>query len=216
MKIKGAIFDLDGTLLDSMFIWNTIGEAYLMDRGITPEEGLNDKFNTMSIIQAAEYYREHYPLSESVEEIIDGINRMIDHFYADTIVLKKGVLEMLKALKADGVKMCIATATDRYMVEAALKKNGIFDFFSEIFTCTEVGFGKDSPVIFQKALASLGTDKDETFVFEDALHAIETAKSAGFKVIGVYDNAAKTKQDKIKQLCDYYVTSFEDWSELYD
>ena len=210
MKIKGAIFDLDGTLLDSMFIWDTIGEDYLIHRGITPEYGLNEKFKTMSIVQAAMYYQSNYGLSESVEEIISGVNGMIDHFYASVVTLKSGVLSYLHRLKADGVKMCVATATDRYMAEAALKRNGIFECFSDILTCTEIGFGKDNPMIFEKALEVLGTDKNETLIFEDALHAIETAKKSGFKVVGVFDQSSIKEQEKIKEISDYYINSFEE------
>lgn len=216
MKIKGAIFDLDGTLLDSMFIWDTIGEDYLIRRGITPEDGLNEKFKTMSIVQAAKYYQSNYGLTENVEEIISGVNGMIDHFYAGVVTLKNGVLSALDRLKADGVKLCIATATDRYMVEAALKHNGIFEYFSDILTCTEVGFGKDSPLIFEKALEILGTDKNETLIFEDALHAIETAKKSGFQVVGVFNQSSINEQSKIKEISDYYINSFEEWSKVYD
>ena len=211
MKISGAIFDLDGTLLDSMYIWDTIGEEYLISRGITPEKGLNDKFKTMSIVQAAEYYQKNYGLTESTHEIIKGVNSMIDHLYSDVVGLKSGVIPFLNQLKCDNVKMCIATATDRYMVEAALKHNGIYEYFSDILTCTEVGFGKDSPIIFEKALECLGTPKDETLVFEDAFHAIETAKKAGFKVVGIFDKYSINEQAKIKETADYYVNSFEDW-----
>ena len=212
MKISGAIFDLDGTLLDSMYIWDTIGEEYLISRGITPEKGLNDKFKTMSIVQAAEYYQKNYGITDSTHEIIKGVNSMIDHLYSDVVVLKSGVIAFLNKLKSDNVKMCVATATDRYMVEAALKHNGIYEYFSDILTCTEVGFGKDSPIIFEKALEGLGTVKEETLVFEDAFHAIETAKKAGFKVVGIFDKYSINEQSKIKETADYYVNSFDNWS----
>lgn len=211
MEIKGAIFDLDGTLLDSMFIWDRIGEDYLINRGITPEEGLNEKFKAMSIVQAAQYYRDNYEITDSVEVIIDGVNSMIDHLYANSVQAKDGVVSMLKELQNRGVRMCIATATDRFMVEAALKHNGIDGYFSHILTCTEVGFGKDSPVIFERALEKIGTSKQETLVFEDAHHAIETARSAGFKIVGVYDKSAEMKQSKIKEMSDYYLVSYKDW-----
>jgi HAD superfamily hydrolase (TIGR01509 family) len=214
MNIKGAIFDLDGTLLDSMFIWDTIGKDYLISRGITPEKGLNRKFKTMSIVQAAEYYRANYEITDSVEEIIDGVNSMIDHLYANSIQMKDGVLSMLKELKKCGVKMCIATATDRFMVEAALKNNGIEEYFSHIFTCTEVGFGKDRPIIFEAALEKMGTGKEETYVFEDALYAIQTARNAGFKIVGVYDKSSEREQCEIIKMSDFYLESFKDWREI--
>lgn len=215
-SIKGAIFDLDGTLIDSMFIWDTIGEEYLISRGICPEKGLNEKFKNMSIVQAAEYYQTAYGIAESVEEITAGVNGMIDHLYAQVVTVKEGVLQLLEKYRSLGVKMCIATATDRYMVEATLKNNGIAEYFSHIFTCTEVGFGKDSPIIYEKALRALGTKKSETLVWEDALYAIQTAKSAGFIVAGIYDSSSEKQQEKIKELSDFYITSFHDRSVFYD
>lgn len=209
--IKGAIFDLDGTLLDSMHIWNTVGTDYLISRGVTPEPGLMEKFKKFSIIQAAEYCRRFYGITDSTQSIVDGINSMAEGFYSFKAEIKPGVARMLEKMSANGVKMCVATATDRHMVEAALKRNGIYRFFDGIFTCTEVGFGKDSPVIFEKALEFLGTKKEETVVLEDALHAIETAKKAGFYVVGVYDKSSENESWEIKAVCDEYITSYFEW-----
>lgn len=213
MNLKGAIFDLDGTLLDSMFIWDTIGADYLISRGITPEEGLNEKFKSLSIIQAAEYYRSNYGLIDSVEEIVDGVNKMIEHYYFDVVNTKTGVKKLLERFSNQGVKMCVATATDKYMAEAALKRNGIYYYFSGILTCTEVGAGKDSPKIFEKAIELLEIKKEESIVFEDAIYAIETAKSAGFYVVGIEDKSSKIDKEKIKESCDNYIEKYEDWSD---
>ncbi len=212
MNLKGAIFDLDGTLLDSMHIWRTLGSEYLKSRSINPEEGLDEKFRSMSMLQAAEYYQTNYGLKESAEELIEGIKRMLDYKYTHTIPLKPGVAALLKRFRSRGIKMCVATATDRSMVEPALKRTGIDMYFSGIFTCGEVGSGKDLPMIFENALEHLGTDKKETLVFEDAHYAIKTAKEAGFIVAAVYDKTANLYQDKILELCDYYINSLEDWS----
>lgn len=213
MKIEGVIFDLDGTLLDSMYIWDTIGSDYLISCGITPEQNLNEKFKKMSIVQAAQYYKDVYMLADSIDDIIDGVNHMIEHLYTSEVKVKPGVKDLLYKMNENNIKMCVATATDRYMVEAALKSNGIDKYFSGIFTCTEVGFGKDSPEIFEKALETLRTPKSKTIIFEDALHAIETAKSAGFKVIGVYDDSSENESKKIIRLCDDYITSYKEWSD---
>lgn len=216
MNIKGAIFDLDGTLMDSMFIWEHIGEDYLISRGITPEKGLNEKFKSLSIKQAAEYYQNVYHIKDSVEEIINGVNSMIEHYYADVVKAKEGVASLLLHFKKNNIKMCIATATDKYMVEAALKNNNLLEYFSDILTCNQVGYGKDTPVIYEKSLEILGTKKDETLVFEDAVYAIETAKKAGFIVVGVEDKFSSLEKEKIQKLSDIYLESFLKWSDVYN
>ena len=207
--LKGAIFDFDGTLVDSMFIWDTIGEDYLRSLGKEPHEDLKETFMTLTLEEAAEYYREHYKVTLSVTEIVDGVNAMVEGIYRTKVTLKPGVAEYLSWLKENGVRMCIATVTDRYLVEDTLERLGILHYFSEIFTCAEVGYGKDKPIIYQKALEHLGTAKEETFVFEDSLFALETAKIDGFPTVGVYD-MHESRQEEMKRLADCYVRSFEE------
>ena len=208
-QIEGIIFDLDGTLLDSMEIWNTVGNDYLISLGIEPRENLAEVFKEMSLKQSAEYYQRVYGVDKTIEEIISGINGVIESFYIERVQLKDGVKEFLETLSEQDVKMCIATATDRYLVETALMRLGVRDYFQKILTCNEVGYGKDSPVIFEQALEILGTSKEHTYVFEDALHAVKTAKQAGFQVVGVYD-LSEPEQEEVKKLSDMYVLSFQD------
>ena len=204
MRIRGAIFDVDGTLLDSMFIWDTIGETYLRSIGYEPREKLNEVFKNMSLFQAARYYRTEYGVTLSIDEIMNGVNAMLERYYRFEVSLKPGVAELLAQLQASGVKLCIATATDRHLVEAALDRCGILSCFGEIFTCNEVGHGKDEPDIFEAALRFLGTEKSETVVFDDSLYAIRTAKETGFPVAAVYDSHEK-EQDKVRLLADIYL-----------
>lgn len=181
MKIKGAIFDVDGTLLDSLSIWDTVGEDYLLSLGIQPEEGLAKKINDMSLSQAAVYFQTEYGVEKSVEEIIQGINDIVTDFYLEKVQLLPGVAEFLRYLSMQKVRMVVATVSDKSLIEKALTRCGIHTFFSEILTCEEVGAGKDTPVIYEEALKVLGTSKEDTIVFEDAAYAIETAQRAGFK-----------------------------------
>ncbi len=204
MRIRGAIFDVDGTLLDSMFIWDTIGETYLRSIGYQPKENLNETFKNMSLHQAARYYQTEYGVTRSIDEIMDGVNAMLERYYRFEVPLKLGVAELLERLRQDGVKLCIATATDRHLVEAALDRCGVLSCFGEIFTCNEVGHGKDEPDIFEAALRFLGTRREETLVFDDALYAVRTAKEAGFPVAAVYDSHEKA-QDQIRMLADVYL-----------
>ena len=210
MNIKGAIFDLDGVLLDSMCIWETLGETYLKSQGIKPLENVHETLRPMSLLQAAEYFRNDYGMLESVQEIIDGINHLVEHFYFDFVEMKPGVIDFLEKLKTNNVKMCITTATDRFMVDAALKRNKIDQYFEKIFTCTEVGFGKDEPDIYLQALDFFCMTKREVFVFEDAMYAIKTAKKADFSVVAVFDKTAQGQQVEIKKLADAYITTFQD------
>ncbi len=207
--MRGAIFDVDGTLLDSMFIWETIGEEYLRSLGYTSKENLAKTFQTFSLEQSADYYRKEYGVPLTKEEIIDGVNQMVEHFYMDTVKTKPGVEEFLALLYTHGVKMCIATATDRYLVEAALERCGIRKYFSEIFTCTSVGHSKKEPHIYREANANLGTPKAETYVFEDACHAAQTAAADGFPVVAVYDPSEK-QQAELQQIAQIYLRDFED------
>ena len=215
MKIEGAIFDLDGTLLNSMFVWDTIGEEYLRSRGMEPRENLNEKFRSMSLYQAACYYQEEYGLADSTDAIMNGINEMIEHFYVHKVQPKVGVQAFLANMRALEVKMCIATATDRHLVEAALSRTGLLFYFGEIFTCGTVGSGKDMPDIFHAAHRFLQTPKESTWVFEDALYAVKTAKSAGFPVVGVFDSFERSP-DEVRHLSDLYIQSFEEMERILD
>lgn len=207
MRIRGAIFDVDGTLLDSMFIWDTIGETYLRSIGYEPREKLNEVFKNMSLFQAARYYRTEYGVTLSIDEIMNGVNAMLERYYRFEVSLRPGVAELLAQLQASGVKLCIATATDRYLVEAALERCGVLSCFGAIFTCNEVGHGKDEPDIFEEALRFLGTEKAETVVFDDALYAVRTAKEAGFPVAVIYDSHEKN-QEGLRALADFYIEDF--------
>lgn len=213
MRIRGAIFDVDGTLLDSMFIWDTIGETYLRSIGYQPKENLNETFKNMSLRQAARYYQTEYGVTLSIDQIMDGVNAMLERYYRFEVPLKPGVAELLEWLRQSGVKLCIATATDRHLVEAALDRCGVLSCFGEIFTCNEVGHGKDEPDIFEAALRFLGTRREETLVFDDALYAVRTAKEAGFLVAAVYDSHERS-QAEVRARSDLYLEDLTQLVEL--
>ena len=206
--IKGAIFDLDGTLIDSMFIWDTLCEDYLKSLGVEPKENLAEVFKTFTLEQAAQYYQDNYGVKLSVCEIVNDINDMVLEIYRTKVFLKPGVKNFLKRLHKMGVKMCVATVTNRYIAEEVLKRLGVYKYFSEIFVCSEIGYNKENPEIYRHALKYLGTLKSETVVFEDVLHALKTAKSDGFKVAAVYD-LREPRQEKMKEISDYYITDFD-------
>lgn len=201
MRLRGAVFDMDGTLLDSMSVWDTVGERYLRSVGYEPREDLNEALKTMSLRQAAHYLRAEYGVTLGVSEIEEGVNAVLERYYLFEAPLKPGAAELLARLREKGVRLCVATATDRRLAEAALKRCGVLSCFDGIFTCGEVGRGKDEPDIFEAALGFLGTKREETLVFDDALYALRTAKSAGFPVAAVYDSHERA-WDEILRLAD--------------
>lgn len=145
--LKAAIFDFDGTLLDSNYVWETAGDRFFESIGI---DNLQQEIRTMILYQSDCYIREEYGLSLAVEEIMEGINRAVENCYFPEVQPKQGVISFLRELKAADVRMCIATATDRYQIEAALRRCDMLDFFEGIFTCSEVGYGKDEPLFSGK------------------------------------------------------------------
>jgi len=205
--LKAAIFDFDGTLFDSNYVWSTAGERFFQSIGVVPKDNLQQEIRTMSLYQSGCYIREEYRLSLAVEEIMEEINWIVEDAYFYEVMPKSGVIPFLHALKAEGIRLCIATATDRYQIEAALKRCGIFDFFDGIFTCSEVGHGKDEPVIFRKAMEYLGNDRSNTVIFEDALHAVQTAKADDFLTVGICDSYIQ-EQEQLQTLCDCYLKDF--------
>ncbi len=212
--LRGVIFDFDGTLFDSMFIWESAGERYLSSIGIKPRDDINTRVRSMSLLQAALYVKEEYSIDMTVKEITDGINRMVEDLYLYRVQPKRGVREFLEEMKKRNIGMCIATATDRYQIEGALKRCGMEDYFSEIFTCTDTGHGKDESYIFRLAMEHLKTDKDSTIVMEDAYHAVKTAKEDGFLTVGVYDRFEE-KQEEMKKFCDCYLDDFSDLNKFW-
>ena len=208
MKIKCAIFDFDGTLFDSMFIWESVGEIYLRSLGKESKPSLREDVRALSLYQSACYFRKEYDLPLSEEQIMSGINKTIEHFYINEVMPKPYVTEFLDEIKQKGIPMCIATASDRYQIEAALSRCGMSHYFEAIFTCSEVGYGKDEPVIFRKAMEYFSSDRSSSIIFEDALHAIKTAKNDGFTVVSVFDNSEK-RQDEVRAISDCYIRDFE-------
>ncbi len=207
MRIKGAVFDLDGTLLNTMSIWHTIGADYLLSRGIMPRENLGVTFKDLSFYQAACYYQSEYGLTESTDEIIAGVTRLMESTYLDQAAPKDGVETVLLRFKSQGVKMCVTTANEKPLAEAALEHCGLLHYFSKVLTCGEIGHGKDEPQIYEAARSLLGTKKEHTYVFEDALYAVRSAKAAGYPVVGVCDPSEDCPEE-VKNLADYYIHSF--------
>ncbi len=213
--MRGAIFDLDGTLLDSMWIWDDAADRWLAEQGKVPTPDLRQKTLRMSITEAAVYLRETFSLAQSPSDIVAEIVQFALSDYASRVKPKPGIPAFLARLRNAGVKACIATAGDHTLVEAGLAYCGIADAFCGIVTCADVGKGKDTPEVYEAALRLLGLPKAEVVVFEDAYHAAKTAKDAGFRVVGVYD-VSEPEADKLRGIAELYTTDYQNLDALFD
>lgn len=197
--IGGAIFDVDGTLLDSSAVWDDAGARYLASVGVTAEEGLGRKLFTMSLDEGAVYLKKTYGLQQTETEILEGVLQVVEDFYFHEAPLKEGAEDFVKALAEQGIPMVIASSSKKEHIEAALIRLGIMHQFQSVFTCSEVGIGKHNPKIFFAAAEFLGTKPEETWVMEDGLYAMKTAREAGFHVLGVYDEPSCGDWEEIQQ-----------------
>ena len=211
MRLQSAIFDMDGTLIDSMPMWRNLLNDYLRSQGRMAKGNLWEEIRPLTLEDTAVYFREVYKLHQSEEEIVAEINERIAAFYRTQAKAKPGVDKFLSLLKMEGVWMYVATGTDRPYAEAGLKCAGLDGYFRGLITCQESGAGKDkSADIFERATVRLRSNKKDTIIFEDSLPAIRVAKAAGFRVAGVYDADCPDDQDEIRAISDYYIRSFEE------
>ena len=219
MEMKAAIFDMDGTLVDSLFLWDSLwsifGEEYLSDRSFRPSAKDDKKVRTLTLRGAMDLIHKNYGLGESGDALFRQANNILIDFYANKVELKSGVREFLDHLKGQGTKMCIASATATELVFLALKHCDLEKYFSKVFSCGELGKGKESPDVFLLAKDYLGASTHETWVFEDSLAAIETVTRIGMPTVGIYDRF-NYGQDRIKEIATKYVAEGETLLKLLD
>ncbi len=212
--ITGAIFDVDGTILDSMQNWRRIGSEFLISKGCTPSPDIDAQMIHRSLEESALIFRKDYGIEGTIDEIISGILELIEDGYRYTIKLKDGIIDVLEDLKKNNVPMYIATATDRSMLEPAFSRLGLSKYFEGMITCPELGVSKRKPDIYLYAARLIDSPIESTLVFEDVEHAVRCASDAGFPVVAIYDEASKNENLLIRQKAAVYLNSFTDWSGL--
>ncbi|MCL2457110.1 MAG: HAD family phosphatase, partial [Defluviitaleaceae bacterium] len=188
---KAYIFDLDGTLLDSMSVWTDIDKNFLKNRKIPVPKDFSKNILGMNFSEAAAYVIERFNLRDTVEELIHEWKNMAEFAYENTVQMKPYAKEFLADLRASGAKLAVATSLARELYEPALKKQGIYDWFDAICDSDEAGCGKSRPDIFLLTAKKLGVNPEDCVVFEDILAAVESAKSIGMKVFGVFDKTSQ-------------------------
>lgn len=207
---KGAIFDLDGTLIDSMGVWKQIDIDFLGKRGLTVPSDYLDDITPMGFEAAATYTIERFGFPETREEIIREWYDMAIYSYSNTVPLKKGAMEYLKMLKQRNIKMAVATASDKQLVIPALMNNGVLDLFDNITTIQEVKRGKGFPDVYDKAAERMSIPTNECIVFEDILAGIQGAKMGGYRAVAVHDEHSIESVEVMKEKADVYIMDFSD------
>jgi HAD superfamily hydrolase (TIGR01509 family) len=206
-----AIFDMDGTLVDSMVYWKRLGREYLTGKGVT--EGLDDlleRVKPMTMSESAALFAAECGIPGTADAIAAEMNAVMEDHYRSDIPLKSGVAAYLRRLRREGVTMCVASATAEELVDACLTRLGVADCFAFLLSCEAVGSGKNRPDVYLEAARRLGAPPGQIAVYEDALYAAQTARDAGFHTVAVYDALADASWPELSALAD---ESIRDWAE---
>lgn len=208
-RIRAVIFDADGTLVDSMPMWNRITYDYAEFKGVYAPPGLSKIMNEMCLEQCAAYYRDNLGVSGSIEGIVAEIVSMAAEKYRTTVPEIEGAAAFVRALRTRSIHTALATASDLHTLLPALERLGIAENLEAAESCTTIGKSKEWPDIYIKCAADFGAKPEECVVFEDALYAVRTAKKAGFSVVGVLSaEMTDSERGEFFTLCDHCVENY--------
>ena len=217
--MRYALFDWDGTLVDSMPFWYGLPERYCRDKGVAYFPEVGRVIGSYTMVQAAEAMTRMLPLNQTPQQTFEELKQIVRKAYWEEIPLKPGVLDTLCAFHDAGVRMGIASASDKELITCTLPRLGIEGFIDVVCTCTDTGDGRgkeDSPEVYRECLRRLGgnpSSPEQAVIFDDALFAARTAAAAGFTVAGVYE-PTNARQDELKQVCRYYFRGADEWRAL--
>ena len=209
-QVKAVLFDLDGTLMDSMWLWADIDVEYLGRFGYGLPDDLQKSIEGMGFTETAYYFKERFHIPDSIETIKEEWNRMAYEKYAHEVSTKPGAIEFLKRLRENGIKTAIASSNSHELIRTCLKNNHIEDQFDCIVTSCDVPKGKPAPDIYLKAAQLLETAPEHCLVFEDVPMGILAGKSAGMKVCAVKDDHSEDQAEEKRRLADYYIISYDE------
>lgn len=206
--MKGVIFDLDGTLIDSIWVWDKVDREILARYGFEPDQEYLDHICKLNYGQCIEYIMKRYDLGMSYTQLSEELKLLAYKEYLNNVKLKSGAYEFITRLKEEGVKIGVATSCLREMCEAALKKNKVFHLFDAFVYSDEIGKNKQEPDIYLTAAKQLGVEPENCIVFEDLPSAAQSAVRAGMMVIGVYDEYSKHNVNLMKKVCHLFISDF--------
>ena len=215
MDFSFAIFDMDGTIVDSMPFWDRLTGEYLESLQLPPEEHLDlkDAVERLSMREAAELFQQALDLDKTPEEIVLEMGDLMDKHYQEDIQLRAGVKDFLEGMRAEGVPMCVLTLTPAPLAYACLDRLGVAEYFAFILCSDDVGIGKERPEIFAQTAWEFGVYPMETIVFEDSHYAARAAKQAGCTVVGIFEQTHEEHWPMMQRICDETVM---DWDEAMD
>ncbi len=208
--IKGLIFDMDGTIIDSMTMWKRMGYDYVISKGINPHTDILLDMHDLNMVESLEYLKNNYFSSQNTDDIYKELMDMIRKNY-QMVDFKPGAKEFIIDCYNKGIKMFIATATKRDLAIEVLDRLDISKYFLGVITVGEIKVGKKHPDIYHYSLDKLGLKQEEVLVFEDNHHAIKTAHDAGYKVYAVYEETQKMYLDKIKESAEKVINDYQDF-----
>ena len=208
-NIECIIFDLDGTLIDSTWIWREIDKIYLARYQKTAPENLQEIIEGMSFTETALYVKKRFGIEETVEKIKADWNALAFHYYENVIELKIGAKSFVKEMYKRNIQLGIGTSNMRNLTELVLKRHGILKYFKTIRTSCEVGKGKPHPDVFLKVSEDLKCAPERCLVFEDTLSGIVSANNAHMQVIGIQDAFSIQNEHKIQTYVLKYIENFE-------
>lgn len=209
-KIKGFIFDLDGTLLDSMPVWDEIYAAPFREYGIDVPDGYILKVNHMSLNDCVRYTLTCTPLPCDGEKLVSLWMERAKKAYAESVGLKEGATQLLSMLRSEGIRLAVATALPYALFVPCLRRLKVYDAFDFFSSTDDVRQGKDGPDVYLNAARGLGLQAKECAVAEDSHIGIASAHAAGFYTVGIYDEASKSRTDEIKKYADVYAVDLYD------
>lgn len=205
---EGVIFDLDGSLVDSMWMWREIDIEYLGRFGISLPERLQAEIEGMSFSETAVYFKERFAIPDSLEQMKADWNRMAWDKYTYEVPLKPGIREFLQGCKEHNIKLGIATSNSRELVDNIAKVHGLDEVFDCIMTSCEVAKGKPAPDIYLAVAKRLGVAPEKCLVFEDIIPGIMAGKNAGMQVCAVEDEYSVQDRAAKQELADFYIEDF--------
>ena len=211
--LEAVIFDLDGSMVDSMWIWTTIDVEYLGRFGIELPENLQACIEGMSFSETAVYFKDRFQLPDDLDTIKEDWNRMAWDKYAYEVPVKDGVTELLQYCMDHGIKVGIATSNSRELVENVVKARQLDQYFDCIMTGCDVEKGKPAPDIYLAVARELGVSPENCLVFEDIIPGIQAGKAAGMRVCAVYDKYSEHQDAEKRTLADYYTYHFKELME---